>query len=224
MEACQILRACKHAYCLIDDLQTLDYLRTLCPNVVDLIYLYEPATSRPATYDKIAQVLVDAAMTDGPAALVTHGHPLFLVSASERILERAAHAGIDVQIIAGVSSFDTLISDLRIDLGYGFQAFDATTLILEDCPINTKLPCIIFQAANTMHLDPQFEAPTPAAVLAPLIEKLRKHYAGDHEISFVHSATRLLEQSEILSMKLSDDPSLETVELWKRPTIYINPE
>lgn len=218
------MRVCKHAYCLIDDLQTIDYLRTLCPNVVDLIYLYDPATSRPATYDKIAQVVIDSARTDGPAALVTHGHPLFLVSASERILKSAAHADIEVQIIAGVSSFDTLMSDLRIDLGYGFQAFDATTLIVEDCPINTRLPCIIFQAANTMHLDPQFEAPPPALVLAPLIEKLRKHYAGDHEISFVHSATRLLERSEIFSMKLSDGPSLKTVALWKRPTIYINPE
>jgi hypothetical protein len=97
-------------------------------------------------------------------------------------------------------------------------------LIVEDCPINTRLPCIIFQAANTMHLEPQFEAPVPDVVLAPLIEKLKRHYAKDHEISFVHSATRLLEMPEILSVKLSDEPSFKAIELWKRPTIYIDPE
>lgn len=219
-----MLRVCKRAYCLLDDSRVIDHVASIGPETIDLLSLYDPVLTRPEIYDRIAEVLVSSASgSTKPVALVTHGHPLFLVSASERILERAKTCGITTQVISGVSSFDTLLTDLQIDLGYGFQAFDATTLVIEDHPINPHLPTLIFQAANTLCITPQFGAPQPE-LLRPLFRKLRKHYQENQIITFVHSRTHLLQNSEICSIALSDEANLASVKLWKRPTIYIAPQ
>ena len=222
-EARQILSVCKQAFCLLDDTDVIEFVRALGPDTVDLLDIYDLALLRSEIYDRISGILIEAASSGrGPVALVTHGHPLFLVSASERIIHRAESAGLSVGIVSGVSSFDTLMTDLREDFGYGFQAYDATNLIAEDHPINTAVPLLIFQVANTLCFKPQ-ASPPDIAILEPLLGKLRAHYPAGHRITFITSPTRLLDLPERKTVGLSDDDDLRKIELWKRPTIYVEP-
>lgn len=72
-------------------------------------------------YTKISELIIATAKDNGPVSFIVHGHPLFLVSASEYTLDLAEENNLSVKILPGISSFDTLMCDLKIDYGYALQ-------------------------------------------------------------------------------------------------------
>src|SRR5262245_28553457 len=97
-ETIQALSSCRVVYILHDDLMVHEYVRSLGPEVIDLASLYNGALQRSTVYRQISEQLVaDAKRAPGVAFLV-HGHPLFLVSATEYTLELARASGVTVEM------------------------------------------------------------------------------------------------------------------------------
>jgi uncharacterized protein YabN with tetrapyrrole methylase and pyrophosphatase domain len=219
VETVQALRACRRVFVLHSDQSAIESVREHCAQVEDLAPLYDGQTLRDDVYHEISRRLVESAFDSAPVAFLVHGHPLFLVSATEYTLELAEHHDLRVSVLPAVSSFDTLLCDLRIDYGYGVQIFDTTTLLEAGWTPNPQVPLLLFQLASTLNRtvisgDPDQEA------LRPLIDLLAPLYGADHRVQVVWSSAHILEASSITELPLRDLATTD-LELWRRPTLYV---
>src|SRR5471032_755910 len=116
LETVQALKTCKRVYVLHDDTLVLEDIKQYCRETVDLFSMYKDETEkRREIYLAIAERIVnDLSDTGGPMAFLVHGHPLFLVSASEYLIHLARSKGFSARAVPAVSSFDTLLCDLEI--------------------------------------------------------------------------------------------------------------
>ncbi|QTT88295.1 SAM-dependent methyltransferase [Pseudomonas chlororaphis] len=221
VETLQALKTCEAIYVLHNDKMVIDALGKYT-RVIDLYSLYESELQfRKDIYLEISETVTQHALsTETPIGFVVHGNPFFLVSASEYILEQARSKGIESKVLPSISSFDTILCDLEIDLGYGVQLFDPTTMIINNWKPNPKVPLLLFQLATVLNPNVVIDDPR-SSTLEPLVDYLLEFYPADHECVLVHSASHLLERSETLGLKLGDLSKNEGIDLWKRPTLYV---
>jgi hypothetical protein len=219
IETIQALRACRRVFVLHSDAGVLDAVREYCTDVEDLAPLYDGQTIRDDVYRQISELLVQAASETQPVAFLVHGHPLFLVSAAEYTLDLAEQHDLRVSVLPAVSSFDTLLCDLRIDYGYGVQIYDTTTLLKGGWSPNPQVPMLLFQLASTLNRSVISGDPARDA-LRPLIDLLAPLYGGSHRVQVVWSAAHVLESSSIIELPLAELATTD-LELWRRPTLYV---
>lgn len=222
-ETKQALQISKHIFVLNPDTSLIeDFKETYSSaQVHDMAYLYKDELYRQDVYKKISELIIETAKDNGPVSFIVHGHPLFLVSASEYTIDLAKENNLSVKILPGISSFDTLMCDLKIDYGYALQFFDSTTLINHNWSLNTEVPLLIFQLSTTNNKEIMLGEINGSA-LSPLKEHLIKFYPEEHEAYIIHSATQILEISDIRKIKIQDITSKEIL-LNNRPTLYIPP-
>lgn len=218
-ETNQALQACHAVLVLHPDMMVLDYARRFCADVRDLSALYEGEEVRKDVYRKISELLVEEAENGGPVGLLVHGHPLFLVSATEYTLHLAKQKHLVTSVVAAVSSFDTLMCDLEIDYGYAVQLFDSTTMLDNGWLPNPEVPLLIFQLATTSNPLVVTARPNGEA-LKPLMDHLLPIYGGDHQVKVVHSGAFLLEQTEIIELPLAAIAD-DKIDLERRPTLHV---
>lgn len=221
VEVQQALSVCRRAFVLHADTQVLKELETYCPEVIDLEEMYTGQEIRREAYHAIAARVVDSAAEDGPVAFVVHGHPLFLVSASEYTLELAKSKGLRATALPGVSSFDTLLCDLGLDLGYGVQMYDTTSLLNNGWVPDPKVPLLLFQLATTQE-DRVVRDDRDGEVLRPVVDLLKSLYGDDHVVTLVQSAAAVLDTPRIEEYRLAD-LATSAVDLTSRPTVYVPP-
>ena len=221
-ETIQAIKASRVCYVLHDDTMIHDFVRDFGCQVVDLAELYDGAEVRRDVYERISKILVEAAQADeeGPVSFLVHGHPLFLVSATEYTLELAKEAGLNVEMVPGVSSFDTLLCDVGEDWGYALQMYDTTTLLHEGWSVNPAVPLLLFQLSTT--LNPNVVRGEPdQSVLRPIVDLLLKFYPPEHRCTLIHSSSHLLERAERTELQLKDLEQEAASRLWQRPTLYV---
>lgn len=220
-ETQQALTVCHRAFVLHADTRVLDAIRAHCSNVTDLADVYVGHTLRRTAYQAIAARVVDTASDDGPVAFVVHGHPFFLVSASEYILKMAESKGLRAVALPGVSSFDTLLCDLKIDLAYGVQLYDTTTLLDNGWIPNHRVPMLLFQLATTCE-DRVVREDRLGTILQPIIDLLQPLYGDEHQVRLIYSAAGLLDVTRTKTYKLAE-LAMPHVSLSDRPTLYVPP-
>lgn len=220
VESIQALQVCRVAYVLHDDLAVHSFIRKHCADVRDLIHIYKEHSERKEVYRSIAELLIAESKSGPGVAFVVHGHPLFLVSATDYLLELSERHEIKIRVLPAVSSFDTILCDLGFDYGYGLQILEATTMINRRWKPNPSIPALVFQLATVMNPLVTREAPPPL-VLKPLVEHLSSSYPSTHKCTIVYSATHVLEQSTLVDIPLGDLHKSNQIELWRRPTLYV---
>lgn len=219
VETIQALRASKRVFVLHADSAVLEHIYQYCPEVEDLAPLYEGHSIRDDVYREISRRLVDAASETQPVAFLVHGHPLFLVSATEYTMELAESKGLRVSVLPAVSSFDTLLCDLGIDYGYGVQLYDTSTMLQAGWKPNPQVPLLLFQLASTLNRavikhDPDRQT------LGPIMELLEPIYGSEHCVQVVWSSAHALELSSIIELPIRDLVNTD-LQLWRRPTLYV---
>ena len=219
-ETLQAIRACRKVFILHDDLKIHAFIRDLCPAVVDAGQFYTDDGPRRSVYEAISEALIEEALVDPPVGFLVHGHPLFLVSATELILEGAALRGLSTSVIPAISSFDTLLCDLSLDFGYALQIFDATTLIRESIELNPYVPTLIFQIATVLN-DNVARGDISAQAVEPLTTYLLRFYPENHVCEVVYSGTDLIEAAVRTKAELGQITAFPNLSLWKRPTLFV---
>ena len=220
VETIQALSVCHTAYVLHDDLCVHEEVKEHCHKVVDLAELYEGEFERKNVYQRISETVIEAAMATSGVAFVCHGHPLFLVSASELMLKQARNKGLTARALPAVSSLDTILCDLGLDIIYNVQLFDATVLLTESFSLNNRVPVLVFNLASCMDDNVVKEAPKQD-VLSPLVEFLSQSYPAKHNCKILYSASQILDRSEILDITIAELDTSSQLELWRRPTLYV---
>jgi len=221
-EAEQVIRRCTRTFVIESGYGMPEYLATLCPQVTELGALYEPGKDRLPTYRKMAAAVVSAAVADPPVCLATYGHPWVYCYPTTLITRAAPLLGLHVEVFPGVSSFDTLLVDLGIDIApNGVQMYEATDLLLRRRPIQNDVACIVWQP--TVVSDPTYRPERYSAKhFEPLQEYLLRFYPRAHEAAMVTTKTHPLTRSSVQWLKLGD----LAAELERAPpvaTLYIPP-
>lgn len=221
-EAKRAIRTCSTLYALIPDAEAIKDLRKENPlaKIVDCNSFYNLHERRPDVYDSIADALIKEATPYTDIGLVVYGHPMFLVSAVEKMLLRAHQKNLSTKIIPGISSFDAILADLKIDLGYGVIIADATLLIKRRLSIIPQLPLLIFQVAN-IGSDYVERTSISNERLHQLTSYLQLTYPSDHQCKLVVSQKSIFEQSYIITDSLSNLAVRPDVSLSDRPTLYV---
>jgi precorrin-6B methylase 1 len=203
-EAEEVICRCKRTFLIESGYGIAEYLETLTSEVTQLAPLYEPGGNRLPTYRKMAAEVVAAAVADPPVCLATYGHPWVYCYPTTLITRAAPLLGLHVEVFPGISSFDTLLVDLGIDIAFnGVQMYEATDLLLRRRPIQNDVTCIIWQP--TIFGDPTYPTePFRAEQFLPLQEYLLQFYPADHEASLVMTKTFPLTRSVVTHLRLGD--------------------
>jgi uncharacterized protein YabN with tetrapyrrole methylase and pyrophosphatase domain len=203
-EAEEVIRRSRRTFLIASGYGVAEYLRTLCPDVTDLGFLYEPGMNRLPTYHKMAAEVIAAAVAAAPVCLATYGHPWVYCYPTTLITRAATHLGLHVEVFPGVSALDTLIVDLGMDIAdNGIQMYEATDVLLRRRPIQSDVNCVIWQP--TVVGDPTCPADWyEAEQFTPLQDYLLSFYPADHEVSLVTTKTHPLTRSVVKRLPLGE--------------------
>jgi precorrin-6B methylase 1 len=218
----EVIRRCRRTFVIESGYGITDYLKTLCPDVTSLGSLYERGKSRLPTYRRMAAEVVSAALTKSPVCLAAYGHPWVYCYPTTLIKRAAPLLKLHVEVFPGISSFDTLLVDLGIDVAFdGIQMYEATDVLLRRRPIQNDVMCLIWQA--TIVGDPTYpDKPFEVQQYRPLQDYLLRFYPSSHEVTLVMTKTFPLLRSNIQRFRLDK----LAVELQRAPqvgTLFIPP-
>jgi len=214
------LRECDVVYVLHYDDSVVRCIENWGVEVVDARSFYVDGKHRSEVYLELAEAILQTAQTRHVGFLV-HGHPLFLVSTSEAIVELAPAKGLAVEILPGVSSLDTVMADLRIDFGHAMQGYEANFLLNKHPVIEPRVPLMIYQVAilGAYKVNRVF----PGANLQPLTDYLSNHYPAEHQVAFILSSKHALLPAELVWMPIYKLHLVDQSLLEGRPTLYVPP-
>jgi len=204
LEALEALQACARLFSIIPH-NTLRSLPTeIVAKVESLEPYYVPGVLRRAAYERQVAVMLEAAAQEGPVGYVTVGNPVFFDSVTEGLGAECKQRGIDFHIVAGVSSIDAILLDLRRDVAPGLQVLEASSLLAFDIEPRTDLPCIIMQpnAFGTSYVVGGRQV-SPEA-MAVLREYLLRFYRPDHPVMYVTSAVHPSASAEVVRFPLGE--------------------
>ena len=166
-----------------------EYISIIGKKGFNVLPWYQEHWDRMMIYEKIANYIIRQAKRLQRVAYLASGNPLFLNSICELILNFSKIAGIRVEVFSGVSSIDTIITDLRIPVGdFGLQCYDATVFGQIKPKIDTSVPLMLFDPGVFCDNTVRFRsAPQPSSIVA-LRDCLLSYYSNEQIWILVHSA------------------------------------
>lgn len=211
-EADRALSRAAETYLLHFDSSVEGYLQRRYGAVRSLGDLYEIDKPRRVTYREVAKVVLDAAQSRSPVALAMYGHPLMFVSPTKLILRDGRKQGLRVKVIPGISSLAGLMIDLEFDpADEGLQMYEATDLLLRERPLQSDVPCLIWQIGTVGSLIYECESYRSAAPLEGLSEYLMRFYPAEHKATIARTPTLAIGHPRLLEATVGGLPKLYEV-------------
>lgn len=206
LEAQRAMSACNLIYSIVQEPAYVwlpaDVSKTL--SVVNVLGMYEEHAPRPDNYRKAAETIIGALRETTPIGYVTYGNPLAYDSVSQNLIRQAHKLSIDVCVIAGISSIDALLCDLRVDMAPGIQICEATWMVAGDIAPQTSLPLILLQLGTFGSFRTHYRSAPPPSSLEGLTSHLLRYYPTSHEVFLVQSSGQHARRSKVAGMQLGD--------------------
>ena len=129
-----------------DDSEISEYLATIGCTEVSLTHLYEEGRRREEAYQEICDTIIDAARSGAKCAYLAPGNPAFLNTITFKLRESTSRHKLPFFVYSGVSSIDTLLTDLFLPIEVtGLQCFEATHFVRMKPLIDRRVPLLLFQ-------------------------------------------------------------------------------
>jgi uncharacterized protein YabN with tetrapyrrole methylase and pyrophosphatase domain len=123
-----------------------EYLANIGCREVSLKHLYEDGRPREEVYQEICDTIIEAAQAGTKCAYLAPGNPVFLNTIVFKLRDFTSRHGIPFFVYSGVSSIDTLLTDLFIPIeATGLQCFEATHFVRMKPVIDKRVPLLLFQ-------------------------------------------------------------------------------
>ncbi|MER7273756.1 SAM-dependent methyltransferase [Dactylosporangium sp. NPDC000244] len=188
-----------------------------------LMPLYRPGELRDDTYALQVDAIVSAARADPPVAYLTPGNPMVFDSVAQGLLAAGDRLGLSIEILAGVSSIDTILVDLRRDAAPGLQIYEASTLLIYQLQPRTDIACLLMQpnAFGTVFVASDRQ-PT-ALALRPLRDYLLRFYPAEHLVWYVSSSMAGSREPQLDCFVLGDLGGTESAPQEPGRSLYLPP-
>jgi len=142
----ETLRTFETARVIFDLSSHYGRLKQYCRQIIRVDHLYWSGATDAATYRRIADAVL-AEAKNGPAIVyVEDGHPAFYDDVTWDIYRRGVRAGLNVRILPAISSIDSMIANCNLEIGGGFQIFEATSLVAFNQEVNPRIDLLVMQA------------------------------------------------------------------------------
>lgn len=202
-----ILRRSREILFLDHGFGVRSYLEDLCPAVTDLYPIgYREDEPRINAYDRMSAAVLSSALDHAPVTFAIYGHPNVYVYPTAQIKAAAQHLDLEVDVLPGISSLDTMLIDLDIDPGLdGLQMYEATDLLLRERPLQPDVPCLLWQV-GAIESSLYSQRKNLPQRFARLQQHLLRYYPEAHTMRVVHSSGHRLVPSVVSEFTLDGLP------------------
>lgn len=157
-----------------------EYIKSIGCAEVNLRHLYVEGEPREQAYQAICDAIVEAALGGERCAYLTPGNPAFLNTVVFKLRDSTHLHGIPFFVYPGVSSLDTLITDLMLPVeSVGLQCYEATHFVRTRPTIDKRIPLLLFQPAVVGAMEVRYSAGVYVPGVKVLQDTLIELYGGD---------------------------------------------
>lgn len=189
-EAREALSQCSRIYAIVQERPDL-WLNSSDPNrteVINLLSLYTENAVRKDNYDRATETILSAAKDSGPIGYVTYGNPMAYDSVAQSLVLRGKELGLRIKVLPGISSIDTLLCDLGLDLAPGIQICEASWMVAAGIIPQPSYALLLVQIGMFGSLRTHYQTlPNPKS-LDSLSAYLIRFYPRTHSVFLVRSA------------------------------------
>ena len=224
VQASQALARCVRIYSIVQEDPRI-WLPYGCYGkieVVNALSSYIEGRVRTQNYDSAATSIIDALKEGGVIGYVTYGNPMAYDRVAQNLLVLAKTSGITVRIVPGVSSFDTVLCDLRIDMAPAIQVFEASWLVACEIHPRIDIPLLLMQVSAFGSLRTHYTRRQDGSSLVELANHLGISYPPEHTIYLVVSTGNESRTSAVHRVSLCDLCEVSTEEL-SGASLYVPP-
>ncbi|GIM46493.1 hypothetical protein DNHGIG_20420 [Collibacillus ludicampi] len=158
--------------------------------VESLAPLYQDGAVDAENYKRIINRIISAAQEFGSVAVLVPGHPRVGVSWVRELERRELEGQIQILVVDGISSFDTMITDLGLDpLENGAVVVDANRLLLYRLQLDPRLDYYIYHICSVGTSRTNYSNPALDNKLHYLKQWLLQSFPSNHEVMLIQSST-----------------------------------
>ena len=230
LEVKLLIESCDFVLYLVNDPAIKRWIEENSRNSKSLDSLYFDNSDRKSAYNSISNEVIKYTKKNKTTCFVTYGHPLFLSNSSQSLIKEIGsnYSDIEVNVLPGISSLDSLCCDLRIDPSMGgMQAYEATDFLKRNYIINKSSHIVLWQIGvigikkiilQESDLRGDIERSNS---LKCLKDKLLDIYDDKHPVIIYVASMYQTVPAEICKTELS---TLDQVDIPRLATAYIPPE
>ncbi len=166
--------------------------------------LYQEGQTDTRNYERLLEKVVAECQQHPDVALLVPGHPRIGVTLLQWLEQQKSELGIQLTVIEGVSSFDTIINDLKTDpLEKGSAILDANRILLFEYPLNPMLDHYIYHTCSIGSAEVNVDRPARNNRIDLLQNHLLRFYPQDHPVVLISSSVAVeIAVPETLSIRL----------------------
>ncbi len=154
--------------------------------VINLLDFYVDGSIRMENYNRAADMVLEAKGDGRPVGYVTYGNPMFYDSVAQLIARKAA-AGRSVRVLPGISSLDSIVCDIQVDMAPGIQIYEASWLMAFQILPRVDTHVILVQVGSVGSYRAHYGQRLDGSTLTGLIDHLTTVYPKEHRVSLVRS-------------------------------------
>ena len=166
---------------LVPDPISVHALETLSPSARSLEHCYVEGGHRREAYARMVDEILASVRAGHRVCAAFYGHPGVFVLPSHEAIAQARREGFEASMLPGISAEDCLFADLGIDPATaGCQSYEATRFLEQRPRIEPRAALVLWQVGV---VGSACHSTTPCAPkLRQLVDVLRGHYPGTHEV------------------------------------------
>lgn len=154
-----------------------------------LASLYQDGSVDIDNYTRIANKVLEAAQEFGSVAVLIPGHPRVGVSWIQDLECFEREEKIQLRVVDGISSLDTMLTDLGRDpLEHGAVVIDANRMLLYRLQIDPRMDYYIYHICSVGTSKTNYSNPSLGNRLDLLKQWLLRSFPEDHEVMLVESS------------------------------------
>jgi uncharacterized protein YabN with tetrapyrrole methylase and pyrophosphatase domain len=223
-EARDAMARCSRIFAIVQE-PPLEWLPTGTSepiSVTNVLGLYAEGALRTQNYDRVADIIFQSLRDTKSVGYVTYGNPLAYDSVAQNLVRYARQAEIPVRVVPGISSVDTLLCDLGLDMAPGIQVYEASWLVAARIRLEVTVAAIVLQVGSFGSLRTNYRVRPEAASLNLLAEYLTQFYPKSHELSLVRSSGAAQQSPHIKKTLLADLCTVHSEDLLNS-SLYVPP-
>jgi uncharacterized protein YabN with tetrapyrrole methylase and pyrophosphatase domain len=189
VEATAAMSVCDQIFSIVQEPRAI-WLPTgngMARRFINLLPFYEEQALRTTNYFRVSEMVVSELRPGSSAAYVTYGNPMVFDRVAHNLVETCKQKGLKVRIIPGISSLDTVLCDLRLDLAPGMQIYDASSLVTHSIEPNVTIPLLLIQVGAFGSLRTQYRRRQTGNSLMALQNYLLRFYSETHNVTLVRT-------------------------------------
>ena len=183
----------------------IEILSKYCLNIVNITPLYKDGDKDTDNYYRIYKNTISHLEHFNNITLLVPGHPRLGVTLTQLFEIQSEKCNYTISVIPGISSFDTMLNDLKIDpLERGVVIIDVNRMMLFDYPINTALDHFFYHICSIGNEKTEFSNPNDNNKVSLLKKYLQKFYSPTKKITMIQSQSLDSTKMQLTESTLED--------------------